>query len=166
VNGADEGAESAEGAAPVDETLIEAAATYGFSKDQAEGFGERLPQVLAAMDRQAAQLIRDEMAAGKGERTQAEPQQQTQQANQQQAASILKKLEKLELKLNKDDYDPETHTTLSSITGKLNEYADTINQQQELMSALAQLVVEQHQKDFDHRAADEVPKRLSNRPRN
>src|SRR4051812_29901441 len=50
----EEGGEAGES---IDESLIQAAATHGMSKDEAESYGDSLPRFIARLDRQAAQLM-------------------------------------------------------------------------------------------------------------
>lgn len=125
-----EGSEQNESGEPADNSLIEAAAAYGFTPEEAESFGDKLPAVMARMDRQAAQLMREQMAGNSEDQTgQQIPQVQKQQ---QQAQQLLKRLE---LKLTKDSTDEDTFHDLSSIR-------DYINEQRDLIEGLAQLVGE------------------------
>jgi hypothetical protein len=124
----------------------QATKSYGFSKEQAETFGESLPQVLAAMDRQAVELMRQRAAASQPESpvnlAPPVPERTPQPA---QPAPVTQILKKLELALEKDNYDDGTYNAFTQLTEHLNQTTERSNQQQAMLEALAELVVNQHQ---------------------
>src|SRR5207248_6003223 len=71
-------APATETAAAPDKALIEQAVIFGIPAEQAKALGDSLPSVLATLDRQAAQLMREELSQGEAEP--AQPAQQVQQS--------------------------------------------------------------------------------------
>lgn len=123
----------------VDPLILEAE-HYGFSQEEAAEFGDRLPGVLAALDKQAAKLVRDREA--KPETKEVEP---AKVEKTEPAPDIFKIPDELKIELDPLDYDENQLKTINQIRDYNNELRKTLVAQQDVLKALAQAVVDTHQ---------------------
>lgn len=125
-------------------SLLDEAQRYGFTKEQAAAFGDALPQIYAALDRQAAQLIREQLSAEKPDlATATEPPAATPPPK---PAAPPEPVAKVELGLKEDDFEPETFKTLKAIETFANQAQAKLAHQEEVIKALAQLAIDTHGK--------------------
>lgn len=129
--------------------VAEAISNYGFDKEEAEQLGDALPAVLARMDRQAAQLMRDQLKGERQEHREVEPQPKTEERRETQpqpAASPFVELPKFELAIDREIHDEGTLKAFDSLSEQINKDRETINQQTATMRQMAQLLIETHGK--------------------
>lgn len=144
-----EGADTSAGEA--DSLITDAVSIYGMTEDEAAEFGDALPAVLARLDRQAAQLMREQMQAGQEKEPPAREEQSRQEPAKEPAkepaaeTSPITELPKFELKLERDNYDDGTLGAFDSLAEEINRGRELVNRQTEALRQMAQLLVETHQ---------------------
>lgn len=141
--------ESTEPAAEVSPLIKEATEFYGMSQEEAEALGDNLELFMAKMDQQASQLMRERAGAEKSE---AEPAPKAEPAPQPKAtASDIAKLDKFELKVDRDIHDESTLGVFDTFAKETNDTRERFNdlreqlkEQKEIIAALGQLAVANH----------------------
>lgn len=143
----EESTESTEPAEPASDLIEEAVSTYGLTKERAEKLGDSLADVLALMDRQAAQLMRDELA-DRQPPVEDEPAPKAEGAAAERKAppAAIGALSKFEFPegFDRDFLDEGTLKVHDATAEKLNEVVEALNQRDEVLKLMARALAETH----------------------